>query len=117
MIIRIIKTKAQHQAALAEIARLARRDPAPKKSPTITNRPLPYVIAFRFNAVVFDRLKLVQSSPFVDTATVPLLPIATNLPSPCASANIAGIDPNGSRVLHKTPSSEVKSNPSDPDPA
>jgi len=28
MIVRIIKTKAQHAAALAEIARLARRDPA-----------------------------------------------------------------------------------------
>jgi HTH-type transcriptional regulator/antitoxin HigA len=30
MVIRIIKTKAQHKAALAEIARLARRDPAPE---------------------------------------------------------------------------------------
>lgn len=30
MILRIIKTKAQHKAALGEIARLARRDPAPE---------------------------------------------------------------------------------------
>jgi antitoxin component HigA of HigAB toxin-antitoxin module len=30
MVIRIIKTKAQHQPALAEIARLTRRDPAPE---------------------------------------------------------------------------------------
>lgn len=30
MVIRIIKTKAQHKAALAEIARLMRRDPAPE---------------------------------------------------------------------------------------
>jgi hypothetical protein len=30
MVIRIIKTKTQHKAALAEIARLVRRDPAPE---------------------------------------------------------------------------------------
>lgn len=30
MVIRIIKTKAQHKAAVAEIARLVRRDPAPE---------------------------------------------------------------------------------------
>jgi HTH-type transcriptional regulator/antitoxin HigA len=32
MIIRIIKTKAQHKAALEEVTRLARRDPAPESS-------------------------------------------------------------------------------------
>jgi HTH-type transcriptional regulator/antitoxin HigA len=30
MVIRIIKTRAQHKAAIAEIARLVRRDPAPE---------------------------------------------------------------------------------------